>query len=350
MKIKAYAAQTATSELAPYTIERRTLEKKDVLIDILYCGVCHSDVHIARGEWGGVKYPCVPGHEIIGKVTNVGALVTKYKVGDVVGVGCMVDSCRHCNACLDNLENYCEGPVGATATYNGSHSSDSPNTYGGYSKAIVVDEDFVLKISHPQKDWASVAPLLCAGITTYSPLRHWNIGPGKKVGIVGIGGLGHMSIKFAKALGAYVVAFTTSQSKVDDAKAMGADEVILSTNSSARMAHKSSFDLILNTVAASQNLDIFIQLLKRDATMVLVGIPAIPHSSPMVGNLVAGRRSLAGSLIGGIAETQEMLDFSAKNAILPQIELIAMQDINQAYDRLVKGDVKYRFVIDMATL
>lgn len=350
MSVKAYAAQSATTPLAPWTIERRKPGARDVVIDILYCGVCHSDLHTARGEWQGVQFPSVPGHEIVGRVTAVGKDVKKFRVGEIAGVGCMVDSCRTCHSCKEHLENYCEGPVGATGTYNGPMGGMGPNTFGGYSESIVVDEDFVLRITHPEKDIAAVAPLLCAGITTYSPLRHWKVGPGKKAGVVGIGGLGHMGIKLARALGAHVVAFTTSPSKVEDALALGAHEVVVSTDNAQMAAHHKSFDFILNTVAAPHNLDAFVVLLKRDATMTLVGAPATPHPTPNISNLVFGRRSIAGSLIGGIAETQEMLDFCAKHGITAHIEEIAMQDINKAYDRMLKSDVKYRFVIDMKTL
>lgn len=349
MKTNAYAAQSATTPLAPFTIDRREPGKKDVAIDILYCGVCHSDLHTARGEWGGVQYPCVPGHEIVGRVRAVGSDVKKFKAGDLVGVGCMVDSCRTCPSCKDGLEQYCEGPAGFTGTYNGPMRG-GPNTFGGYSAAIVVDEHFVLSIRHDEKDLAGVAPLLCAGITTWSPLRHWQAGPGKKVGIVGIGGLGHMGVKLAKALGAHVVAFTTSPDKVKAAHALGADEVVISKDDAQMAKHAGSFDFILNTVAAPHNLDAFISLLKRDGTMTLVGVPAEPHPSPAVFNLIGGRRSLAGSLIGGIEETQEMLDFCAKHGITSDIEMIAMKDIEPSYERMLKGDVKYRFVIDMATL
>lgn len=349
MQTKAYAAQSPTTKLAPHAIERRDVGKGDVAIDILYCGVCHSDLHTARGEWPGTQYPCVPGHEIVGRITAVGAGVKKFKVGQLAGVGCMVDSCRSCASCKDGLEQYCQGPVGFTGTYNGPVGGGA-NTYGGYSAGIVVDEDFVLAINHAEKDLAGVAPLLCAGITTWSPLRHWDAGPGKKVGIVGIGGLGHMGLKLAKALGAHVVAFTTSPGKVNDAKALGADEVVISKDAAQMQKHAGSFDFILNTVAAPHELDPFISLLKRDGTMTLVGAPATPHPSPAVFNLIFGRRSLAGSLIGGIAETQEMLDFCAKHGITSDIEEIAMRDIDQAYERMLKGDVKYRFVIDMATL
>jgi uncharacterized zinc-type alcohol dehydrogenase-like protein len=290
----------------------------------------------------------VPGHEIIGRVTAVGADVTKVKIGDLAGVGCMVDSCGHCQSCEHDLEQYCQN--GFTQTYNGHLWGQGPNTYGGYSAAITVDEHFVLTIRHAEKDLAAVAPLLCAGITTWSPLRHWGAGPGKKVGIVGIGGLGHMGLKLAHALGAHVVAFTTSQSKVEEAKALGADEVVISKNPDEMAKHTGSFDFILNTVAAPHDLDAFTQLLKLDGTLTLVGVPSSPHPSPNIFPLILGRRSIAGSLIGSIAETQEMLDFCAEHGIVSEIETIAMQDIETAYARMLKSDVKYRFVIDMATL
>ena len=350
MKTQAYAAQTAKTPLAPFTIDRRDAGPHDVVIDIIHCGVCHSDLHTARGEWPGVKFPSVPGHEIVGKVTAVGGQVKKFKVGDLVGVGCLVDSCRTCPSCKEGLENYCEGPVGATGTYNGAMMGSGPNTYGGYSTAIVVDQGYVLKITHPEKDLAAVAPLLCAGITTYSPLRHWGAGPGKKVGVVGIGGLGHMGIKLARALGAQVVAFTTSASKVEDAKKLGAHEVVVSKDPEAMKKHLRSFDFILDTVSAPHNLDAFTTLLKRDGTLTLVGAPAHPHPSPNVFPLVMGRRSIAGSTIGGIKETQEMLDFCAEHKIVADIEAISMQEIEKAYERMLKSDVKYRFVIDMASL
>ncbi|WP_018227936.1 NAD(P)-dependent alcohol dehydrogenase [Methyloversatilis universalis] len=348
MKTYAYAARSATAPLTPFSFERRTPGANDVAIDILYCGVCHSDLHTARGEWPGTIYPCVPGHEIVGRVTAVGTGVSKVKVGDLVGVGCMVDSCRSCPSCGDGLEQYCEH--GFTATYNGPVYGGGENTYGGYSTAIVVTEHFVLRINHGEQDLAGVAPLLCAGITTWSPLRHWKVGPGSKVGVVGIGGLGHMGIKLAHALGAHVVAFTTSPSKRDDARALGADEVVVSKNADEMAAHASSFDFILNTVAAPHDLDAFVTLLKRDGTLTLVGVPAEPHPSPSVGNLIFGRRQIAGSLIGGIAETQEMLDFCADKGITADIEMIPMQAIEDAYGRMLKSDVKYRFVIDMQTL
>ena len=291
----------------------------------------------------------MPGHEVVGKVAAVGKDVTKFKPGQVVGVGCMVDSCRTCAPCKDGLEQYCDGPVSFTGTYNGPVGG-GPNTYGGYCTAITVDQDFVLAINHGEKDLAGAAPLLCAGITTWSPLRHWKAGPGKKVGIVGIGGLGHMGIKLAHALGAHVVAFTTSKDKVADAKNLGADDVVISKDPEAMKKHANSFDLIVNTVAAPHNLDDFLVLLKRDGAQVLVGAPSTQHPSPGAFNLIFKRRTLAGSLIGGIAETQEMLDFCAKHGITSDIEMIPMQDINKAYDRMLKSDVKYRFVIDMASL
>ncbi len=349
MQTKAFAAQSATTPFAPTTIERRAPGPRDVAIEILFCGVCHSDLHTARGEWPGTQYPCVPGHEIIGKVTAVGAEVKKFKPGQIVGVGCLVDSCRTCASCGEGLEQYCDGPVGFTGTYNGPVGGGF-NTHGGYSAAITVDQHFVLAIKHAEKDLAAVAPLLCAGITTWSPLKHWKAGPGKKVGIVGIGGLGHMGVKLSHALGAHTVAFTTSPDKVDDAKALGADEVVVSKNDAEMKAHANSFDLIINTVAASHNLDAFTSLLKRDGTMVLVGAPSSPHPSPAVFNLVFKRRGIAGSLIGGLPETQEMLDFCAQNGITSDVEMIRMQDIETAYGRMLKSDVKYRFVIDMASL
>ncbi|KZC35100.1 zinc-binding dehydrogenase, partial [Rhodanobacter sp. FW510-R12] len=317
-------------------------------IDIAYCGVCHSDLHTVRSEWGGTLYPCVPGHEIVGHVSAVGGAVSGFKVGDTVGVGCLVGSCQHCAACDEGLEQYCEN--GFVGTYNGPTADAPGHTLGGYSQRIVVDKKFVLKIRHPEAQLAAVAPLLCAGITTYSPLRHWNTGPGKKVGVVGIGGLGHMGVKIAHAMGAYVVAFTSSESKRQDALNLGADEVVVSRNAGEMKAHANSFDLILNTVAASHSLDAYTSLLKRDGTLVLVGVPEHPHPSPSIANLIFKRRAIAGSLIGGIAETQEMLDFCAEKGIVADIEMIPMQKIDEAYDRMVKSDVKYRFVIDNATL
>ena len=348
MSTKAYGAQAADKPLQSLDIERRAPGPKDVQIEIAYCGVCHSDLHTVRSEWGGTLYPCVPGHEIVGHVSAVGGDVSGFKVGDTVGVGCLVGSCQHCAACDEGLEQYCEN--GFVGTYNGPTADAPGHTLGGYSQRIVVDEKFVLKIHHPEDQLAAVAPLLCAGITTYSPLRHWKVGPGSKVGVVGIGGLGHMGVKIAHAMGAHVVAFTTSESKRQDALDLGADEVVVSRNEAEMKAHANSFDFILNTVAASHSLDAFTGLLKRDGTMVLVGVPEHPHPSPSVANLIFKRRSIAGSLIGGIAETQEMLDFCADKGIVADIEMIPMQKIDEAYDRMAKSDVKYRFVIDNATL
>ena len=343
-----YAATSATSPLAPFSFERRAPGELDVSLQVLHCGVCHSDLHTARGEWGGTMYPSVPGHEIVGRVTAVGSLVSKFKPGDIVGVGCMVDSCQHCTPCADGLEQYCDN--GFTGTYNGPDQKTKANTYGGYSDHMVVRESFVLRIGHDEKDLAAVAPLLCAGITTYSPLRQWKVGPGHKVGIVGLGGLGHMGVKIAAAMGAHVVLFTTSDNKRQDALKMGAKEVVNSKNPDEMAAHTGSFDFILNTVAAPHDLDAFLVLLKLDGTMTLVGAPASPHPSPGVFNLILKRRRLAGSLIGGIKETQEMLDFCAQHGIVSDIEAIRMDEIETAYERMLKSDVKYRFVIDMATL
>ena len=348
MAVRAYGAYASDKPLQPIDIIRREVGPRDVEIDILYCGVCHSDVHTVRSEWAGTLYPCVPGHEIVGRVTRVGDAVTRFQAGDTVGVGCMVDSCETCPSCDEGLEQYCD--KGFVGTYNGPTPDAPGHTLGGYSQAIVVKDHFVLKIDHGEEHLAAVAPLLCAGITTYSPLRHWNVGPGKKVGIVGIGGLGHMGVKLAHAMGAHVVAFTTSESKREDALALGADEVVVSRNPDEMKAHAGSFDFILNTVAASHNLDAFTSLLKRDGTMCLVGVPEHPHPSPNFGVLIFGRRSIAGSLIGSIAETQEMLDFCAEKGIVADIEMIRADQINEAYDRMVKSDVKYRFVIDNSTL
>ncbi|EKY3118250.1 NAD(P)-dependent alcohol dehydrogenase [Cronobacter turicensis] len=347
MQINAIGALSATQPLEPMAITRREPGEHDVQIAIAYCGVCHSDIHQARAEWAGTLFPCVPGHEIVGRVTAIGTKVTGFTPGDLVGVGCIVDSCKHCEECDEGLENYCDHMIG---TYNFPTPDAPGHTLGGYSQQIVVHERYVLRIRHPESQLAAVAPLLCAGITTYSPLRHWQAGPGKKVGIVGIGGLGHMGIKLAHAMGAQVVAFTTSESKRDAAKALGADEVVVSRNADEMQAHAKSFDFILNTVAAPHNLDAFTALLKRDGTMTLVGAPASPHPSPEVFNLIFKRRAIAGSMIGGIPETQEMLDFCAEHHIVADIELIRADDINAAWERMIKGDVKYRFVIDTATL
>jgi uncharacterized zinc-type alcohol dehydrogenase-like protein len=321
-----------------------------VRIEILFCGVCHSDLHMARDEWKGFPtvYPVVPGHEIVGRVSEVGSKVHGFRVGDMAAVGCMVDSCRMCPNCIEGLEQYCDREL--TLTYN-SPDKHNPGkmTYGGYSNQIVVDEHFVLHVSD-KLDLAATAPLLCAGITTYSPLRHWNAGPGKKIGIVGLGGLGHMGVKFSHAFGAYTVLFTTSPGKSADAKRLGADEVVISKNADEMGKHAGSFDFILDTVAASHNLDAYISLLKRDGTLCLVGAPEHPHPSPEVMGLIFRRRGIAGSAIGSIKETQEMLDFCAKHNVVCDIEIIPMQKINEAYERLLKSDVRYRFVIDMSSL
>lgn len=347
MPIHAYGAYSGTQPLEPMQITRRAPGAHDVQIDILYCGICHSDLHQVRSEWAGTRFPCVPGHEIVGRVSAVGAQVSRYQVGDLVGVGCIVDSCRHCEDCEAGLENYCNGMVG---TYNSPIADEPGWTLGGYSQRIVVHERYVLRIRHPENQLAAVAPLLCAGITTYSPLRHWKVGPGQKVGVVGIGGLGHMGIKLAHAMGAHVVAFTTSESKHEAAKQLGADEVVVSRNPDEMAAHTQSFDFILDTVAASHDLDAFLVLLKRDGVMCLVGAPATPHPSPNVFNLILKRRSIAGTLIGGIPETQEMLDFCAERGIVADIETVRAEQINEAYERMLRGDVKYRFVIDIGTL
>jgi uncharacterized zinc-type alcohol dehydrogenase-like protein len=345
-KAKSYAAQTATSALAPFEIARREPGPRDVEMDVLFCGVCHSDLHQARDEWHNTTYPCVPGHEIVGRVTRVGGSVTKFKVGDITGVGCMVDSCGACPNCKAGNEQYCLSfPV---FTYNGTDKVLGGPTFGGYSTSIVVDEAFVLRIP-AGLDPASAAPLLCAGITTYSPLHHWKVGPGQKVGVVGLGGLGHMGVKFARALGAQVVLFTTSPGKVKDGLRLGAHEVVVSTREDEMNAHLGSFEFILDAVSAQHDINAYLRLLKLDGTLVLVGAPE--HPLPVSAfHLLLPRRNFAGSAIGGIAETQEMLDFCAKHGIASDIEIIPIQGINDAYSRLLKQDVKYRFVIDMASL
>jgi alcohol dehydrogenase (NADP+) len=347
IKTAGYAAHSPKSPLVPFHFERRDPGPKDVQIKILYCGVCHSDLHTVRDEWGGTVYPSLPGHEIVGRVTAIGNQVKGFKVGDVAAVGCLVDSCRTCPECRDHLEQYCQ--VGSVFTYNSPDKHLGGVTYGGYSGAIVVDEYFVLHVSETL-NLAAAAPLLCAGITTYSPLRHWNVGKGDTVGIVGLGGLGHMGLKFSKALGANTVLFTTSPGKAADAKRLGADEVIISTDADQMKQHLGRFDFILDTVAASHDLNALLMLLKRDKSLCLVGAPEHPHPSPIPFLLIFRRRSLAGSLIGGIAETQEMLDFCAKHKIVSDIELIPIQKINEAYERMLRSDVRYRFVIDMASL
>ncbi len=346
---KAFAAPSATGPLGPLTIARRSPRPQDVQIEILFCGVCHSDLHQARNEWVEAMptvYPCVPGHEIVGRVVKVGSAVTKFKEGDIAAVGCLVDSCRTCSNCLAGDEQYCEN--GFTLTYNGEDNILGGVTSGGYSDSIVVDEAYVLKVPKGL-DPAGAAPLLCAGITTYSPLRHWKAGKGKKVGIVGLGGLGHMGVKFAHAFGAHVVLFTTSPGKTADAVRLGADEVVISKNAAEMEKHASSFDFILDAVSAEHDMNAYLRLLKRDGTLTLVGAPEKPLPIAAF-SLLMNRRSLAGSAIGGIRETQEMLDFCGKHGIVSDIEIIPIQQINQAYDRLLKGDVKYRFVIDNASL
>jgi len=344
--IKAYAAHDPSSPLVPHVIDRRDPGPTDVEIDILYCGVCHSDLHQVRNEWGMTIYPCVPGHEIVGRVSRVGTRVSRFKPGDQVAIGCMVDSCRICPSCVEGEEQFCE--KGQIFTYNSEDPLRGGITYGGYSKSLVADEDFVLRVPENLNP-AGAAPLLCAGITTYSPLRYWDVSPGQTVGVVGLGGLGHMAVKFAKAFGAHVVLFTTSPGKAEDARRLGAAEVVITREPDALNAHLGRFEFILDTVSAPHDLNAYIALLKRNGTLTLVGAP--PEGLPVVPfGLIMGRRRLAGSLIGGIRETQEMLDFCGKHGIASDIELIPMARINEAYERLLRSDVKYRFVIDMATL
>ncbi len=345
--VKAYGATASTEDLKPLDIQRRATGKDDIKIDITYCGVCHSDIHMARNDWKGASYPVVPGHEIIGRVLEIGANVSAHKVGDLVGVGCMVDSCQTCSSCQQDLEQFCEN--GATFTYNSPDKHlEGKQTYGGYSTSVVVDEKFVLRIPG-NLDEAATAPLLCAGITTWSPLTHWKVKKGDKVGVIGLGGLGHMGVKFANALGAHVVMITTSPEKGKDAKRLGAQEVLVSKDQAEMKKHQGSFDFILNTIPVGHEMDPYLGLLKIDATMVLVGAiePLKPFSG---GNIIMGRKRIAGSLIGGIKETQEMLDFCGKHNITSDIELIDMQNINTAYDRILKNDVTYRFVIEMKSL
>ena len=341
-----YASSSAEAPLAPFTFQRRDPGPSDIEIEIVYCGVCHSDLHQARNEWQNTLYPCVPGHEIVGRVTRVGADVSTFRAGDLAGVGCMVGSCRACASCKEGLEQYCE--PGFTATYNGPEPQTGGHTFGGYSSHVVVDSHFVLRIPETL-DLAGVAPLLCAGITTYSPLRHWKVGPGQKVGIVGLGGLGHMGLKLAHAMGAKVTLFTTSPGKEADARRLGADAVVISKDADAMAAQGETFDFILDTVAAEHDINAYLGLLKRDGTLVQVGAPEKPL--PMqVFSVIWRRRNFAGSLIGGIAETQEMLDSCAEHGITSDIEMIPIDQIETAYTRMLKSDVKYRFVIDMASL
>ncbi|MGD0259725.1 MAG: NAD(P)-dependent alcohol dehydrogenase [Verrucomicrobiota bacterium] len=347
IKTRGYAAQNPTSPLTPFTFERREPGPHDVQIEILYCGICHTDLHQARNHWGGSLYPMVPGHEIVGRVTRVGAQVKKFKAGDYAGVGCMVDSCRRCPACNEGLEQYCE--EGPTWTYNSKERGNDQLTFGGYSERVVVEERFVVKVPG-SLDLKAVAPLLCAGITTYSPLRHWKVGKGQKVGVVGLGGLGHMGVKLSKALGAWVVMITTSPAKGKDAVRLGADEVLVSKDAAAMARQANSFHFLLNTIPNAHDLNPYLALLKRDGTMVLVGALTALEPPLQGSSLITGRRCLAGSVIGGMPETQEMIDFCAAHKIVSDVEMVPMQSVNEAYERLLKNDVRYRFVIDMASL
>jgi alcohol dehydrogenase (NADP+) len=343
----AYGAHASDQPLASLAIERREPGPRDVAIEILYCGVCHSDLHFVRGEWGQQSWPIVPGHEIVGRVSAVGAEVEGFAVGDLAGVGCMVDSCRTCPACAEDLEQFCEN--GNTLTYGSVEKQTGLITQGGYSNDIVVDQDFCLRFS-PDVDLAATAPLLCAGITTYSPLRHWNVGAGTRVGVVGLGGLGHMAVKIAKAMGAEVTLFTTSPGKAEDARALGADHVVISKDADQMADAANSLDLIVDSVAAPHDLDAYLATLGRGGALVLLGVPPQPHPSPAVSSFIRGRRSLSGSLIGGIAETQEMLDFCAEHGVVADVEMIRMDQIDEAYDRMLAGDVKFRFVVDMESM
>jgi uncharacterized zinc-type alcohol dehydrogenase-like protein len=347
IKVQGFAASDAHSALTPFTFERREPGPRDVQIEILYCGICHSDLHQARNDWSNSLYPMVPGHEIVGRVVRVGSQVRKLKAGDFAGVGCMVDSCRQCSACKADLEQYCE--QGATWTYNAKERGSEQLTFGGYSEQIVVDEHFVVSIP-AGVDLKGVAPLLCAGITTWSPLRHWKVGAGQKVGVIGLGGLGHMGVKFAKALGAHVVMITTSPEKGKDAQRLGADEVLVSRDAAAMAKHARSFDFLLNTIPVSHDVNPYLALLKIDRTMVLVGVLTALDPPVQGASVIFGRKNLTGSGIGGMAETQEMIDFCAKHGIVSDIEMVPIQGVNAAYERLLKNDVKYRFVIDMSSL
>lgn len=345
-KSKAYAATTPDQPLAEFAISRRSAGSTDVVIDIKYCGVCHSDIHQARNEWSNTTYPCVPGHEIVGHVSEIGDQVKNFKIGDSAAVGCLVDSCRACSACEENLEQHCEaGPI---FSYNSDDRQTGGVTFGGYSQKIVVDQDFVLKVPE-NLNLAAAAPLLCAGITTYSPLKRFNVGPGQIVGVLGLGGLGHMGVKLAKAMGAKVIVLTRSSNKIEDAKRLGADEVLLTTDTEAMNQNSMRFDLILDTVSADHDIDSYMDLLKRSGQMVLVGAPEKPQQISAF-SLIFQRRHISGSLIGGIKETQEMLDYCGKHNIVSDIELISMNQINTAFERILASDVKYRFVIDMSTL
>ena len=344
--VKSYAAHSATTPVVPFTIERRAPKPHDVQMEILYCGVCHTDIHFVHNDWGMTVYPVVPGHEIVGRVTAVGDYVKKFKVGDFAGIGCLVDSCRECNDCKDGQEQYCTG--GAVFSYNGNERDGSGNTYGGYSKSILAHEDFVLHVSD-KLPLEGVAPLLCAGITTYSPLRHWKVGKGTRVGVLGLGGLGHMAVKLAVSMGAEVTMLSHTAAKATDAKRLGAHKFVLTTDEEQVKTVAGYFDFILDTVSAEHDYNFYIAMLRTNGSMVCVGIPPNPAQIPAM-NLIFGRKSFAGSLIGGISETQEMLDYCAEHNIVSDVEVIAMKDINEAYERMIKGDVRYRFVVDMATL
>jgi uncharacterized zinc-type alcohol dehydrogenase-like protein len=350
IKTLGYAATSATSPLKPFDFERRELRPNDILIDILFCGICHSDLHVARNEWKSTTYPVVPGHEIVGRVVKVGKEVKDFKEADLVAIGCIVDSCRSCPSCLAHLEQYCEKEF--TLVFNAPDAHTKAMNYGGFSNQIVVEDKFVLRIpkEFQMQDLPAVAPLLCAGITTYSPLRHWKVGKGSKVGIIGLGGLGHMAVMLAHAMGADVTLFTTSLGKAADAQKLGAKEVVFSQEREAMSKHANSYDFILSTVAAPFDLNPYLELLNRDATLCLVGLPSEPHRQLRADLVIDKRRTLAGSLIGGIKETQELLDFCAKHGILAKIELISIDKVNEAFERMLKNDVKYRFVIDMSSL
>lgn len=345
--VKAFSAESTTADLKETNIKRRTPTALDVEIDILFCGVCHSDLHTARNDWGGTIYPTVPGHEIVGRITKVGSDVTKFKVGDLAGVGCLVDSCRTCDSCKENLEQYCL--TGFTGTYNGNDKHLNSQTFGGYSEKVVVDEAFVLRIPE-NLNLAAVAPLLCAGVTTWSPLKHWNVGPNSKVAIIGLGGLGHMALKLAHGLGANVTLFSRSEDKIEDAKKLGADSVVISTDDAQMKSVSGKFDLIIDTVPYDHDINPYISTLNISGTLVLVGYIGSLQNMLSTVPMILGRKSVAGSVIGGIKETQEMLDFCGKNNIVSEIEIIKMQEINKAYERMLKSDVKYRFVIDMESL
>jgi alcohol dehydrogenase (NADP+) len=349
IKSAGYASKGRHSKLQHFEFERDEPGPNDVHIEILYCGVCHSDLHQVRNEWHNTVYPCLPGHEIVGRVARVGSAVTKFAVGDLAGVGCMIDSCGSCRGCADGLEQYCEGPTGFRATYNGPFKPDGTNTYGGYSDSIVVRESFVLRIPE-SLELSGVAPLLCAGVTTYSPMKRWQVGPGQTVGVVGLGGLGHVAVKLAKALGARVIVFTRSDEKADDARRLGASEVVLSTDEAAMKKHELSLDFAISTIPDPYDINLYVKLLKRDAAIAVVGVLAPYKAATDNMEVAAHRRTVAGSLIGGIAETQEVLDFCAEHGITADVELIPIDDINDAFDRMQKGEVRFRYVIDMASL